>query len=77
MTEYALGILRGVVYGLTADYVPHTTVGFGKTYPAMPFTGASEMVLSALDVVTSPLDRTPIQHLGGLAGNLVYGAVTE
>ncbi len=77
VTEYAFGILCGGVYGLTAEYLPTATAGFGTTYGAVLFTGASEVVLPALGMVAPPKNRTPIQHLGGLSGNVVYGAVTE
>ncbi len=77
VVEYAFGILCGGVYGLVAEYLPAATAGFGTTYGAVLFTGASEVVLPALGMVDMPLDRTPIQHLGGLSGNVVYGAVTE
>ena len=77
VTEYAFGVLCGGVYGLIAEYVPVATAGFGTTYGAVLFTGASEIVLPALGMVSPPRDRTPVQHLGGLSGNVVYGAVTE
>ena len=77
VTEYAFGILCGGVYGLLAEFVPQATAGFGTTYGAVLFTGASEVVLPALGLVAPPQERTPIQHLGGLSGNVVYGAVTE
>ena len=77
VTEYAFGVLCGGLYGLIAEYVPQATAGFGTTYGAVLFTGASEVVLPALGMVAPPQERTPIQHLGGLSGNVVYGAVTE
>ncbi len=77
IAEYAFGILCGGVYGVIAEYVPSATAGFGTTYGAVLFTGASEVVLPALGMVPMPQDRTPVQHLGGLSGNVVYGAVTE
>lgn len=77
ITEYAFGILCGGVYGILAEYLPQTTSGFGTVYGAALFTGASEVVLPALGMVPMPGERTPIQHLGGLSGNMVYGAVTE
>ncbi len=77
VTEYAFGILCGGVYGLVAEFLPAATAGFGTTYGAVLFTGASEVVLPALGMVSPPQERTPVQHLGGLSGNVVYGAVTE
>ncbi len=77
VTEYVFGIVCGGVYGMIAEYVPLATAGFGTTYGAVLFTGASEVVLPALGMVPLPQDRTPVQHLGGLSGNIVYGAVTE
>lgn len=75
--EYAFGIVCGAIYGAIAEYVPSVTSGFGTTYGAALFTGASEVVLPALGWVPQPSERTPVQHLGGLSGNVVYGAVTE
>ncbi len=77
VVEYAFGILCGGVYGLIAEYLPAATAGFGTTYGAVLFGGASEVVLPALGMVAMPQDRTPVQHFGGLSGNVVYGAVTE
>ena len=77
VVEFAFGALCGGVYGAVAEYVPAVTAGFGTTYGAVLFTGASEVVLPALGMVPKPQDRKPIQHLGGLSGNVVYGAVTE
>ena len=75
--EFAFGILCGGIYGALAEVLPVVTAGFGTTYGAALFTGASEVVLPALGWVPSVADRTPVQHLGGLAGNVVYGACTE
>ena len=75
--EYAFGIVCGAAYGAVAEYIPPVTSGFGMTYGAALFTGASEVVLPALGWVAQPSERTPVQHLGGLSGNVVYGAVTE
>lgn len=77
LVEFAFGIVCGAVYGALAEYVPSVTSGFGTTYGAALFTGASEVVLPALGWVPQPAERTPVQHLGGLSGNVVYGAVTE
>ena len=75
--ECAFGIVCGAVYGAVAEFIPAVTSGFGTTYGAALFTGASEVVLPALGWVPQPSERTPVQHLGGLSGNVVYGAVTE
>lgn len=77
VTEFAFGILCGGIYGVVAEYLPAVTAGFGTTYGAVLFSGASEVVLPALGMVPVPKDRTAVQHVGGLAGNVVYGAVTE
>lgn len=77
VVEFAFGIACAAVYGALAEYVPAVTQGFGTVYGATLFAGASEVVLPALGWVPSPADRTPVQHGGGLAGNVVYGAVTE
>lgn len=75
--EFGFGILCGGAYGALAEYVPAARAGFGTVYGATLFTGASEIVLPALGWVAAPQDRTVVQHVGGLAGNVVYGAVTE
>lgn len=77
VTEFAFGILCAGVYGMLAEYLPAVTVGFGSVYGAVLFTGASEVVLPAIGYVAAAKDRTPVQHLGGLAGNVVYGMCTE
>ena len=75
--ESAFGIACSALYGAAVEYVPSVTAGFGSLYGAVLFTGASEIVLPAIRFVPSPADRTPVQHLGGLAGNVVYGLTTE
>lgn len=77
VTEFAFGILCAGVYGALAELWPAVTVGAGTVYGAALFTGASLVVLPAIGYVPSPQDRTPVQHFGGLAGNVVYGAMTE
>ena len=77
VTEFAFGMVCAGVYGAVAEHVPAVTAGFGAAYGAVLFTGASEVVLPAMGWVTAPKDRTPVQHAGGLAGNVVYGVVTE
>ena len=77
VTEFAFGILCAGVYGALAEYLPAMTVGVGTAYGAVLFTGASIIVLPVMGYVPQPQNRTAIQHLGGLAGNMAYGAVTE
>ena len=75
--EFAFGILCAGAYGAIAESLPEVTVGAGALYGAALFTGASIIVLPAIGYVPSPQRRTPVQHLGGLAGNILYGVVTE
>ena len=77
VVEYAFGALCAGVYGAVAEYLPSVTAGFGTVYGTILFVGASEAVLPALGFVPPPSKRTPVQHIGGLAGNVVYGAATE
>ena len=77
IVEYAFGTLCGGIYGALAEVIPEVTTGFGTIYGATLFTGASEIVIPALGWIDPPNKRTPVQHLGGLAGNVVYGATTE
>ena len=77
VTEFAFGIVCAGVYGAVAEYVPAVTVGFGTAYGAALFAAASEVVLPAMGFVPPPQERTAVHHLGGLTGNVVYGAVTE
>lgn len=76
-TEFAFGMLSAAVYGALAESVPAVTAGYGTLFGAVLFTGASEAVLPALGWVPAPSRRTPVQHVGGLAGNVVYGITTE
>ncbi len=77
IVEYAFGTLCGGIYGALAEVIPEVTGGFGTVFGATLFTGASEIVIPALGWINPPSERTPVQHLGGLAGNVVYGATTE
>ncbi len=75
--EFAFGIVCAALYGAAAEYLPVVTAGFGGVYGAVLFAGASEVVLPAIGFVAPPQNRTPVQHVGGLSGNVVYGVVTE
>lgn len=75
--ELAFGVICAAVYGALAEYAPTVTGGFGSVYGAVLFTGASEIVLPAIRFVSPPADRTAVQHVGGLGGNVVYGITTE
>ena len=77
VVQYAFGTLCGGMYGALAEVIPEVTVGAGTVFGATLFTGASEIVIPALGWIDPPSKRTPVQHLGGLAGNIVYGAATE
>ena len=77
LVEYAFGTLCGGIYGALAEVIPEVTTGAGTVYGATLFTGASEILIPALGWIDPPTSRTPVQHLGGLAGNIVYGATTE
>ncbi len=77
IVEYAFGILCGGIYGALAEVIPQVTAGFGTIFGATLFAGASEIVIPALGWIDPPAKRTPVQHLGGLAGNVVYGATAE
>ncbi len=77
VVEFAFGTLCAGIYGSLAEVIPAITAGAGTVYGATLFTGASEIVLPALGWVDAPAKRTPVQHLGGLAGNVIYGAATE
>ena len=77
VTEFAFGVLCAAAYGAAAEYLPGITAGAGTVYGAVLFTGASIVVLPTIGYVPPPQQRTPVQHLGGLAGNVLYGAITE
>lgn len=77
ITEFVFGALCAGLYGALAEYLPAVTAGAGTVYGAVLFTGASEVVLPAIGFVPPPQQRTAVQHGGGLAGNMVYGAATE
>lgn len=77
LVEYAFGMVCAGIYGALAEDAPAVTAGFGTLFGAVLFTGASEIVLPSIKFVPPPSERTPVQHLGGLMGNVIYGAVTE
>ncbi len=75
--EFAFGTLSGGVYGALAEYLPFITSGFGTSFGAALFAGANEAVLPALGWMSQPAERTPVQHVGGLSGHVVFGAAVE
>ena len=77
VTEFAFGIVCASVYAAFAEYLAAVTAGAGTMYGATLFAGASIVVLPLIGYVPTPQDCTPVQHFGGLVGNMAYGAVTE
>ena len=49
--EFAFGVFCAALYGASAEYISALTTGFGNTYSAVLFTGASGIVLPAIRFV--------------------------
>ncbi len=75
--HYLFGALAGAAYGLTAEYLPAATSGFGTTFGSLLFLGAAETALPLLELAPSPRRVPPAMHVGGLAAHAVYGAALE
>lgn len=75
--HYGFGSTIGAVYGMTAEYVPLTTIGSGLPFGAALFLGADEVAVPAFGLSESPTEIPLSTHAYGFASHLVYGLTAE
>ena len=77
MVHYATGAALGVAYGITAEYRPEVTVGYGTAFGA-----GTAVVLDEAGVPLAGLGKAPWQaplstHAFGLLSHFVFGLTAE
>jgi putative membrane protein len=75
--HYGFGTTVGAVYGMTAEFVPITTIGSGLPFGAVLFLGADEVAVPAFGLSESPTEIPLSTHAYGFASHLVYGMTAE
>ncbi len=75
--HYGFGTTVGAVYGMTAEFVPLTTIGSGLPFGAALFLGADEVAVPAFGLSDAPTEIPLSTHAFGLASHLVYGLTAE
>jgi uncharacterized membrane protein YagU involved in acid resistance len=75
--HYGFGTTVGAVYGMTAEFVPLTTIGSGLPFGAVLFLGADEVAVPAFGFSESPTEIPLSTHAYGFASHLVYGLTAE
>lgn len=75
--HYGFGTTVGAVYGMTAEFVPLTTIGSGLPFGAALFLGADEVAVPAFGLSESPTEISLSTHAYGFASHLVYGLTAE
>jgi putative membrane protein len=75
--HYGFGALCGAVYGVMAETVPASKLGFGTAYGSAVWLLADEIAVPALGL-SQPISKTPAgAHAKALASHWVYGLTTE
>jgi hypothetical protein len=75
--HYGFGTLMGLVYAVTAEWLPDVTAGSGAAFGTLLFLTADEVAVPAFQLSASPTE-TPISgHLQYWAAHMVYGATLE
>ncbi len=77
VVHYAFGAVMGGVYGVLAEMMPRSKVGFGTAYGTAVFAGVDEAGLAVLGLAKSPVAYPLSTHAYALASHVVYGATTE
>ena len=75
--HYTFGTLMGVVYGLTAEFLPEISSGGGTAFGTLLFLGADEIAVPALHLAPPPTETAPTDHLQHWAAHVVYGGALE
>lgn len=75
--HYGFGTTVGAVYGMTAEFLPLTTIGSGLPFGAALFLGADEVAVPAFGLSEPPTEIPLSTHAYGFASHLVYGLTAE
>lgn len=75
--HWAMGAGSGLIYGLTSEIAPVSSVGFGVPFGAAVWLIADDVVIPALGL-SKPVTEYPLStHACALTSHLVYGITTD
>jgi len=75
--HYAMGAASGLIYGITSEITPVSTLGVGLPFGAAVWLVADEIVVPALGL-SKPATEYPVsKHAYALGSHLVYGVTTD
>lgn len=75
--HYAVGIALGAAYGITAEYRPSVTAGFGTAFGLGTATIFDEAAVPATGLGSAPWNAGIAINLYSYASHLVFGGVSE
>jgi hypothetical protein len=77
IVHYAFGTAMGALYGLTSEYFPEASAGFGTLFGTLLFALADETAVPLAGFSAGPTHYPVSSHLRALASHVVYGASAE
>ena len=77
IAHYAMGVVSGAVYGVTAAAFPVASAGLGLVFGTALWLIADETTVPALGLSKGPWEYPVSSHASALASHLVYGISTD
>ncbi|MGI8788024.1 MAG: DUF1440 domain-containing protein [Pyrinomonadaceae bacterium] len=75
--HWAMGAGSGLIYGLTSELAPVSTIGLGLPFGAAVWLIADDVIVPALGL-SKPVTEYPLStHAYALSSHLVYGITTD
>ncbi len=75
--DYGFGTLMGIVYSVSAEFLPEVASGGGTAFGTLLFLGADELAVPALHLSPPPSKTAPTDHLEHWSAHVVYGGALE
>jgi len=75
--HYAVGATAGMVYGVTAEFLPEVTVCFGTAFGTAFWLTVDEGAVPLLGLAKGPTEYPLSTHVYAFASHLVFGATVE
>ena len=75
--HWGLGVGAGAFYGAARNLIPRAGLGSGLIYGFLFWALMDEAALTALGLTPPPQEFPWQTHARGLAGHMVFGAITE
>jgi uncharacterized membrane protein YagU involved in acid resistance len=77
VVHYTFGTLMGIVYGVSAEFIPEVSTGAGTAFGTILFLGADELAVPAFQLSPAPTETPAKDHLQHWAAHVVYGGSLE